>query len=120
VTGSFSPADALTGVTATPTGGGSAFPATLVASSYVLPFLPPGTYTLTYAVAPGYQTPAAQMVTVTAGASTTVPALAVQPAAPPLPEHLTLGNPSGAATDVNQPANYLLSRAQYAVSYNRD
>jgi endonuclease G len=34
--------------------------------------------------------------------------------------HLTMGNPSGAATDVNQPLNYLLDKPQYAVSYNRD
>ena len=27
-----------------------------------------------------------------------------------LPEHLTLGNPSGAATDPAQPTNYLLSK----------
>jgi endonuclease G, mitochondrial len=34
--------------------------------------------------------------------------------------HLTMGNPSRAATDVNQPLNYLLDKTQYAVSYNRD
>ncbi|UYZ64462.1 DNA/RNA non-specific endonuclease [Hymenobacter weizhouensis] len=39
---------------------------------------------------------------------------------PALPEHLTLGNPSGATTDAKQPANYLLSRPQYALSYHRD
>ncbi|MGI4872853.1 MAG: DNA/RNA non-specific endonuclease [Janthinobacterium lividum] len=38
----------------------------------------------------------------------------------PLPEHITLGNPSGAATDLNQPTNYLLAKSQYYVSYNRD
>jgi endonuclease G len=31
-----------------------------------------------------------------------------------------LGNPSAATTDVNQPANYLLEKKQYALSYNRD
>ena len=36
------------------------------------------------------------------------------------PEHLTLGNPSGAATDPAQPTNYLLSKFQYALSYHRD
>jgi endonuclease G len=41
-------------------------------------------------------------------------------APPPLGEHLTMGNPSNAVTDVNQPANYLLDKPQYAVSYNRD
>ena len=35
-------------------------------------------------------------------------------------EHLTLGNPSNAVVDINQPANYLLDKPQYAVSYNRD
>lgn len=37
-----------------------------------------------------------------------------------LPEHLTLGNPSGAITDSKQPTNYLLSKRQYALSYHRD
>ena len=56
---------------------------------------------------------------------------AVSPGAPPLPtgpvtpsppppEHLTLGNPSGAVTDMNQPTNYLLRKPQYALSYHRD
>lgn len=35
-------------------------------------------------------------------------------------EHLVMGNPSNAVTNVNQPANYLLEKPQYAVSYNRD
>lgn len=39
---------------------------------------------------------------------------------PPLGEHLTMGNPSNAVTNVNQPTNYLLDKPQYAVSYNRD
>jgi endonuclease G len=34
--------------------------------------------------------------------------------------HLTLGNPSGALTDVGQPTNYLLVKPQYALSYHRD
>jgi endonuclease G len=44
------------------------------------------------------------------------------PASPttPLPEHLTLGNPSGATADPNAPTNYLLSKAQYVLSYHRD
>jgi endonuclease G len=51
---------------------------------------------------------------------------AVIPTAPPtvstaaLPEHLTLGNPSGATTDEARPTNYLLSKPQYALSYHRD
>jgi endonuclease G len=35
-------------------------------------------------------------------------------------EHLTMGNPSNAATNINQPTNYLLDKPQYAVSYNRN
>ena len=35
-------------------------------------------------------------------------------------EHLLLGNPSNATTDVNNPFNYLLNKSQYAVSYHRD
>ncbi|MGY3089368.1 endonuclease G [Hymenobacter sp. UYAg731] len=42
------------------------------------------------------------------------------PTAQPLPEHLTLGNPSGATTDIAQPTNYLLLKPQYALSYHRD
>jgi endonuclease G len=34
--------------------------------------------------------------------------------------NLALGNPSGAATDVSMPNNYLLAKPQYSVSYNRD
>src|ERR1051325_3485405 len=43
-------------------------------------------------------------------------------AAPPPPtgEHLTMGNPSNAATDRGQPKNYLTDKPQYAVSYDRD
>ncbi|MBG8553765.1 DNA/RNA non-specific endonuclease [Hymenobacter guriensis] len=33
---------------------------------------------------------------------------------------LTMGNPSGATADVNQPTNYLLVKPQYALSYHRD
>jgi endonuclease G len=34
--------------------------------------------------------------------------------------HLALGNPSGAATDISMPTNYLLDKPQYALSYHRD
>jgi endonuclease G len=34
--------------------------------------------------------------------------------------HLTMGNPSNATVDVNQPANYLMEKPQYALSYHRD
>lgn len=42
------------------------------------------------------------------------------PPAPVLPEHLTLGNPSGATSDPAQPTNYLLTKPQFALSYHRD
>ena len=35
-------------------------------------------------------------------------------------EHLTMGNPSNAITNVNQPNNYLMEKPQYALSYSRD
>ncbi|HEV7906065.1 MAG TPA: DNA/RNA non-specific endonuclease [Pyrinomonadaceae bacterium] len=35
-------------------------------------------------------------------------------------EHLTMGNPSNAIVDVNQPTNYLMEKPQYALSYHRD
>ena len=35
-------------------------------------------------------------------------------------DELLMGNPSGATTDVNFPANYLMSKVQYAQSYHRD
>ncbi len=46
----------------------------------------------------------------------------ITPYVPPVPasEHLTLGNPSGAVTNVSFPSNYLLDKPQYAVSYHRD
>ena len=43
-------------------------------------------------------------------------------AAPPEPAtiHLLMGNPTSATADINQPANYLMSKPEYAMSYNRD
>ena len=35
-------------------------------------------------------------------------------------EHLTMGNPSNAVTNVNQPNNYLMEKPQYSLSYSRD
>jgi endonuclease G len=56
-----------------------------------------------------------------AGACSTDEAEQVAPASlPALPEHIALGNPSGAVADVKQPTNYLLLKPQYAVSYHRD
>ena len=34
--------------------------------------------------------------------------------------HLTMGNPTGATADINQPNNYLLEKPEYSLSYNRD
>ncbi|RSK33186.1 DNA/RNA non-specific endonuclease [Hymenobacter metallilatus] len=45
---------------------------------------------------------------------------ASQPPTPQLPEHLTLGNPSGAVAAESQPTNFLLLKPQYALSYHRD
>jgi endonuclease G len=43
------------------------------------------------------------------------------PSPTPTPtEHLTMGNPSNAMTDVLQPSNYLMEKPQYSMSYNRD
>lgn len=41
-------------------------------------------------------------------------------APPSANEHLTMGNPSNATTDVNQPTNYLMEKPQYALAYHRD
>lgn len=35
-------------------------------------------------------------------------------------EHLSMGNPSNAVVDINQPTNYLMEKSQYALSYHRD
>jgi endonuclease G len=45
------------------------------------------------------------------------------PTASPTPipsEHLTMGNPSNAVTNVLVPDNYLMEKPQYSMSYNRD
>lgn len=55
-----------------------------------------------------------------APAQPTTPTTPTTPSPQPLPVHLTLGNPSGATADINQPTNYLLSKPQYALSYHRD
>ena len=34
--------------------------------------------------------------------------------------HFTMGNPSGATTDINFPNNYLLQKEEYVMSYSRD
>lgn len=40
--------------------------------------------------------------------------------APNAAVHLTMGNPSGATTDVNNFSNYLMVKQQYAMAYHRD
>ena len=40
--------------------------------------------------------------------------------APPASVHLTMGNPSNAVSNIDDPANYLLVKEQYTESYNRD
>jgi endonuclease G len=35
-------------------------------------------------------------------------------------EHMVMGNPTNAITDVNNPTNYLLPKAQFVMSYHRD
>lgn len=40
--------------------------------------------------------------------------------AQPASIHLTMGNPSGAVSDLLQPHNYLIVRDQYALAYDRD
>jgi endonuclease G, mitochondrial len=42
------------------------------------------------------------------------------PTPTPTSEHLTMGNPSNAITNVTQPNNYLMEKPQYALSYSRD
>ena len=67
----------------------------------------------TYSVATPTPTPTPTMTpTATPTSSPTPP--------PSSSEHLVMGNPSNATTNAANPANYLLDKAQYAVSYNRD
>jgi len=42
------------------------------------------------------------------------------PTPTPSSEHLTMGNPSNAVTNVTQPNNYLMEKPQYTLSYSRD
>jgi endonuclease G len=45
---------------------------------------------------------------------------AITQAPPSTSVHLTMGNPSNATEDVNQPTNYLMVKQGYALSYHRD
>jgi endonuclease G, mitochondrial len=45
---------------------------------------------------------------------------AVTQAPPSASVHLTMGNPSNATADVNQPTNYLMEKPQFVLSYHRD
>ncbi len=55
-------------------------------------------------------------------APTPTPTLTPTPTPPPTSNsvHLTMGNPSNAATNVLQPTNYLMEKSQYVLSYHRD
>lgn len=50
----------------------------------------------------------------------TTPTPTPTPPPPTSSVHMTMGNPSNAATDVNQPFNYLMEKSTYALSYHRD
>lgn len=57
--------------------------------------------------------------------ATPTPTPTVTPTPTPTPPastnvHLTMGNPSNAVTDAAQPLNYLMEKATYCLSYNRD
>ncbi len=69
-----------------------------------------GTFSLPVSIAD------AELRTATASINLTVTVTGPHNAA----EHLVLGNPSGATTDVTQPTNYLLEKTQYVMSYHRD
>jgi endonuclease G len=45
---------------------------------------------------------------------------AITQAPPSSSEHLTMGNPSNATSDVNQPTNFLMEKPQYVLAYHRD
>jgi endonuclease G, mitochondrial len=52
---------------------------------------------------------------------TPTPSPTPSPSPTPIPgEHLTMGNPTNATTNVAQPDNYLMEKPQYSMSYNRD
>jgi len=58
-------------------------------------------------------------------ATTPTPTITPSPTPTPTPSpstnvHLTMGNPSNAVTDVNQPTNYLMEQLTYAISYHRE
>jgi hypothetical protein len=84
VTGQISPANAVTVVTATSSGP----PATTATATpnasgaYTFPALAASTYTLSFAPAAGFATPAAQTVTVTAGETVTAAPVTATPSVP--------------------------------------
>ena len=65
-------------------------------------------------VAPSAQAPA------TAAAIAQEPVAAVAAATATRDNNLALGNPSGAVASTSYPTNYLLTKSQYTMSYNRD
>lgn len=59
--------------------------------------------------------------TASATATPTFTATATPTASPtPVNVHITMGNPSNAVTNINQPTNYLMEKPQYVLSYHRD
>ncbi|MDQ2770078.1 MAG: carboxypeptidase-like regulatory domain-containing protein [Bacteroidota bacterium] len=79
--GIVTPVGALTSATATPTAGSTAYPATIdpATGRYTFANLPVGTYAVAYVVDMAYTpAPVPQTAAVTAGATTTLPTLALQ------------------------------------------
>ena len=76
IKGSFTPTNGVTTVTATPASG-TAVTATPSAGAYTFADLSAGNYTVTYTPASGFEAPASQAVTVTAGQTTEIPAFTV-------------------------------------------
>ena len=70
-----------------------------------------------------YGTPTPTPTPTPTATPTPTPTATPTPSPTPTPsgnEHLTMGNPSNAVTDVNLPLNYLMEKPQYCLSYNRD
>ncbi|MBT9394152.1 DNA/RNA non-specific endonuclease [Hymenobacter sp. NST-14] len=79
-------------------------------------------FSLPAALRPGKPLLLLSAALVAASCSTThdpAPVVPVVPPAAPLPEHLTLGNPSGATADTTAYTNFLLLKPEYALSYHR-
>lgn len=102
IEGTVSPANALTGVTATNTGG-LTFPTVPAASgAFTIANLSPGTYTLTFDARTGFLTPATRSVVVVAGQSAAAGTVLVTPQ--PVGSITGTINPAGAVTRVEATA----------------